>query len=535
MKKIISVLCISFISGMLFTAFSPSMDGRAVVADKGEMPSGMFGKTVGYLPGDSVSVTNPANGKTVDILVLGSLDPSEGVAILLSPEAAQELGIEKNSNNLVRLARRTGKLDESVYGTAVIAQGPAGENTEKNTAGTTASAGAQPDKSAAAEEPAATVVPAAAVAPVTAAEPVTEQPAITEKTENAVVPAAPETDEEPVKEPVVPASAAVQPDKSAAAEEPAATVVPVTAAEPVKEPVVPASAAVQPDKSAAVEEPAATVVPAAAVAPVTAAEPVTEQPAITEKTENAVVPAAPVTDEEPVKEPVVPASAAVQPDKSTAAEEPAATVVPAAITSSTEKGTDSTVASAGVVEEKAPAVEVPPDSRSASVSTPVTDSSSAAGSSEEITGKKESAEPYAPIILVPAKPKVPVDTEKNTEISALEETAKKDGHTVEKSGETAESAHEKKIPADMQKYVCPNLKELDPGKYYVQIAVLNNEDNIRNILASYGKNYPLVLVPLSTGTAYQVMIGPLGQDEYGTILARFKSKGFKDAFLRKIR
>jgi hypothetical protein len=69
----------------------------------------------------------------------------------------------------------------------------------------------------------------------------------------------------------------------------------------------------------------------------------------------------------------------------------------------------------------------------------------------------------------------------------------------------------------------------------VQIAVLNNEDNIRNILASYGKNYPLVLVLLSTGTAYQVMIGPLGQDEYGTILERFRSKGFKNAFLRKIR
>jgi len=44
-----------------------------------------------------------------------------------------------------------------------------------------------------------------------------------------------------------------------------------------------------------------------------------------------------------------------------------------------------------------------------------------------------------------------------------------------------------------------------------------------------------VLVPLSTGTAYQVLLGPLGRDEYGTVLERFKAKGFKDAFVRKIR
>ena len=80
---------------LMFASFSPSLDGRAVVVDDGVFPQGLFAKTVGYLPGDIISVTNIAGDATVDILVIGALDPSEGVAIMLSPEAAQAMGIEK--------------------------------------------------------------------------------------------------------------------------------------------------------------------------------------------------------------------------------------------------------------------------------------------------------------------------------------------------------------------------------------------------------------------------------------------------------
>ena len=108
---------------LLFASFSPSLDGRAVVADPGTLPEGYFAKTVGYLPGDSIMVSNLASQKTLDILVVGSLDQSEGVAILLSPEAAAELGIVKDSNVIVKITKRSGELDEAVSGTAVIAQG----------------------------------------------------------------------------------------------------------------------------------------------------------------------------------------------------------------------------------------------------------------------------------------------------------------------------------------------------------------------------------------------------------------------------
>lgn len=120
MKKILLVIGLVLAAGLWFTSESPSLDGRAVVADEGVFPRGLFAKTVGYLPGDSISVTNPANGERVEILVIGSLDPSDGVAVLLSPEAAESLNIKKNSNNLVKLTKRNGAADEVVSGSAVL-------------------------------------------------------------------------------------------------------------------------------------------------------------------------------------------------------------------------------------------------------------------------------------------------------------------------------------------------------------------------------------------------------------------------------
>ena len=98
--------------------------GRAVVVENGVFPQGLFAKTVGYLPGDIISVTNIAGDTTIDLLVIGALDPSEGVAIMLSPEAAQAMGIDKGSNNIVKITKRSGQ-DERVYGNAVISKSSA--------------------------------------------------------------------------------------------------------------------------------------------------------------------------------------------------------------------------------------------------------------------------------------------------------------------------------------------------------------------------------------------------------------------------
>src|SRR5574344_3092309 len=141
MKKFISFCVTLFAVATLFAAARPSLDGRALVADDGAMPKGLFARTVGYLPGDSVTVTNPATGATVDVLILGAIDPSEGVAILLSPEAADKLQIKKDANVQVKITKRTGKLDETVSGTAVIAETD-GSSESENPADTTEAAAA---------------------------------------------------------------------------------------------------------------------------------------------------------------------------------------------------------------------------------------------------------------------------------------------------------------------------------------------------------------------------------------------------------
>ena len=71
MRKIFAIVCTVLFCELIFTSFSPSLDGRAVVAEDGVMPQGVFARTVGYLPGDSISVTNLAKKTTVDILVIG--------------------------------------------------------------------------------------------------------------------------------------------------------------------------------------------------------------------------------------------------------------------------------------------------------------------------------------------------------------------------------------------------------------------------------------------------------------------------------
>ncbi|MBR1639920.1 MAG: hypothetical protein IJ688_11090, partial [Treponema sp.] len=117
---------------LMFASFSPSLDGRAVVVEQGVFPQGLFAKTVGYLPGDIISVANITGDSTVDLLVIGALDPSDGIAIMLSPEAAAAIGINKNDNNIVKITKRNGQ-NERVYGTAVIAkQNTAPESSELN-------------------------------------------------------------------------------------------------------------------------------------------------------------------------------------------------------------------------------------------------------------------------------------------------------------------------------------------------------------------------------------------------------------------
>lgn len=108
MKKSLCYVLITLLSCTVFAlSVNPSMDGRAVVADNGVFPpGGYYGRAPGYLPGDTVIVTNHTNGFSIDVLILGSYDAYEGIAILLSPEAAEKLQIVKGKDVYVKVQKK---------------------------------------------------------------------------------------------------------------------------------------------------------------------------------------------------------------------------------------------------------------------------------------------------------------------------------------------------------------------------------------------------------------------------------------------
>ena len=517
MRKIFAIVCTVLFCGLIFTSFSPSLDGRAVVAEDGVMPQGVFARTVGYLPGDSISVTNLAKKTTVDILVIGALDPSEGVAILLSPEAASLLGLEKGGNNVVKITKRSGQLDETVSGTAVI-----GDSIEQEPA---------------AEE--------------TYSAPETSVPAVEDEPEVETVPAMEETSESPED---------LISEETPAGEEVEAPLETVSESEPVYSPVEEASVFVPEENTSsepAVDEPfeeiTATEEPEV-VEKLPETEPfeetVTEEPA--EELESERIDdeftADEISEETPAEAEVisdeVPAETVYEeqvetsvPDEDCISLEPYSEEIPDGEEADVEKAESDILsdipAESAVVSETLDVLEesVSPDELSELAPEVVVTEENA--QAEELS--EETAEEYEPIVLVPSEPNPPVQksaVEPEPEVKVLESVP------VEAEIASPSAKTGKKPTSDgynFDKYTVPSLKNLKSGKYYVQIGVYGDKANIKAIIDTYAGKYPVTLVPLASGKATQVLIGPLSVDEYGTVLNRFKSYGYKDAFLRKIK
>ena len=75
------------------------------------------------------------------------------------------------------------------------------------------------------------------------------------------------------------------------------------------------------------------------------------------------------------------------------------------------------------------------------------------------------------------------------------------------------------------------INQLDRGQYYVQIAALS-ADKVENAVRQIDRSYDPVVFT-STDNMYRILIGPLNQGESAAILARFKSIGYSDAFVRR--
>lgn len=518
MKKFLSGILFLLISVFIFADSSASVEGVIEVAGKDELPAGYFGKAAGYLPGDSVSITNPNTGITLQILNLGTLDASGGIAILISEESAKSLGIERNSGVKVKLAPRSGYFDETVSGNAVLDEKtlPAAKEEPVSDVSAEPAVQAGPEStSQPAENAAVSVEPAAPVA--VAGVPLIADTEDNAEEENAEVAAVEDEAETPVDE-------IDSEDETDFSDEEKLS------AEPVEEEF-------SADDEPSVEEQTEPVI--------------VEAPAPTEECE---VPEEPYEDYESVEDGFLESKEAVeQPSPAEESEVEAVTVEePDPIEEETEDLPEEENAELVIVEEpqeEEPETPTEDENEEEAVTveepSPIEEDSAEENQMEEVSEPEEVvAEPavepetqsseenessdYAPIVLVPSEPESP-----EPPVDASIENEPIEIVPVESVPEEKKSEPEPlqtEYPVSIQDYVVSSESALASNCYYIQIATMGNIRNIENILVKYSK-YPVSLIP--AGKNYRVLVGPLSVDEYGAVLAKFKNAGFKDAFVRK--
>lgn len=519
MKKFLSGILFLLISVFIFADSSASVEGVIEVAGKDELPAGYFGKAAGYLPGDSVSITNPNTGITLQILNLGTLDASGGIAILISEESAKSLGIERNSGVKVKLAPRSGYFDETVSGNAVLDEKTLPAAKEEPVSDVSAEPAVQAGPEAAsqpAENAAVSVEPAAPVA-------VAGVPLIADTEDSA--------EEEDAEVAAVEDEAETQVDEIDSEDETDFSDEEKLSAEPVEEEV-------SADDEPSVEEETEPVI--------------VEAPAPTEECE---VPEEPYEDYESVEDGFLESKEAVeQPSPAEESEVEAVTVEePDPIEEETEDLPEEENAELVIVEEpqeEEPETPTEDETEEEAVTveepSPIEEDSAAeenqmeeVSEAEEVvaepnaepeaqsSGESESSD-YAPIVLVPSEPESPeppVDASIENEPIEIVPV-----ESVPEEKKSEPKPLQTEYPVSIQDYVVSSESALASNCYYIQIATMGNIKNIENILVKYSK-YPVSLIP--AGKNYRVLVGPLSVDEYGAVLAKFKNAGFKDAFVRK--
>jgi cell division septation protein DedD len=96
-------------------------------------------------------------------------------------------------------------------------------------------------------------------------------------------------------------------------------------------------------------------------------------------------------------------------------------------------------------------------------------------------------------------------------------------------------------PSSAQATVAPTAKAAAIPRiakaetYYLQLGAYASEKIAQDLAASLPSTYPaLVVAPAGAGTGmFRVLIGPLNRAESGTVLTRFRYRGFPDAFLKR--
>ena len=78
-------------------------------------------------------------------------------------------------------------------------------------------------------------------------------------------------------------------------------------------------------------------------------------------------------------------------------------------------------------------------------------------------------------------------------------------------------------------------ENLEKSSYYLQVAAYNKLELARARGEGLASRYPVTIYSDRGAAAapYKLMIGPLNEDESGTLLFTFNSLGYSDAFIRR--
>lgn len=137
----------------------------------------------------------------------------------------------------------------------------------------------------------------------------------------------------------------------------------------------------------------------------------------------------------------------------------------------------------------------------------------------------------------PAQPDV--DTEKqqpqkkNVSPSAEKaETTTASGRTPDERARATETAETVATAA----LDFPTTSNLESNSYYIQLASYSETARVKELMRTLSPTYPVTVYTPDMAAAqrlYKVLLGPLNQDESGSMLFTFRSNGYSDAFVRK--
>jgi rare lipoprotein A (peptidoglycan hydrolase) len=141
---------------------------------------------------------------------------------------------------------------------------------------------------------------------------------------------------------------------------------------------------------------------------------------------------------------------------------------------------------------------------------------------EPPTGEIEEAVVAEEVVETPVTEEQPVE-----EVAVAEEEEQPAVEEPVAEVAIAEAAAEEPMPLSEQ---------LPSRTYFVQLGAYSTRTLAEKLAGDLTNNYSVTILPASSGgrNFYKVLVGPLNVDESGTLLYQFRSRGFKDAFIKYV-